>query len=1541
MQHGKRQHGAIYCLRLVAECGLSDITGKQANHPRKFSVLAQEATVAVTIRKDTFDRATAYMGAKTNSVFARQDVHDEGTALATYLSHFPFMEQLSTLNQKRVLDECRERKLRKLEPLLAPGASTFDMVIVLSGCLGSYRLERSVTTTTSLVGTAKTKQYGTQIGQVTSGECYGDLNIASGLAVDCREDGIATFTSSLIAEETTEVVLVDRRQVARLLTDQVPTTDFDVLVSKPPLERSWSQVGEIRQWLLKFFVFQQFPDRVITRLAETALGTALIPNKVIFNKSSDADAFYFVMAGAVTIQECPSNGTILPGDIFGIEEIQLKRKRQRIASATSDAFLVKFPKAVYWECIHCLASDIVWTPATRLLSMQKDSTLSTDEINDVAKLLRNLRVFAHVPLTLLVEIVPYMTVQTLSSGDVVCMEDTPCDTFVALLAGHVSCHSRDHTNEALGIFHDHAFVRVPSMQEETVFPSPLHAAAEKKFAALYGNVIHVLHARDVCRTGVFDTSTGMRRYHVTLVALTPSTTILTISDHNLTYVVERLVPWSTAKEDSLKAWIEQGERNAAASFGQDDMLELLKHFRFPFPWPLEKAALHLSCVKLQPGDVVVRAGEVLRHLVVVLKGHLVISVVQPRLNAAPIVHAMHANAFAKLLTSNFQSTSKTLASLRDARRLSTVLPSIAKMSRSTPWWQKRASATMAPPDTGRRRSSALRSLMENQPAEGTHDHGDPQHAHGHPDKSPTKPLVTFMAGDVWGAELVFARSWTSLHDVVAETPTEVLLIPRDVLVELRLEELAAATKKNEIQAKRILAKAHWKRANNKVVEKMLSSSAAANAKPKFWRLLDQAASQRVKLIIKHLSGMELFQSMSDATISSIVASARYDTVEKGDVIYKAGDAPKRYHVVVSGAIGLYSAYPHLQDECLHVIHDSGGFGEFEILTKQLSRSLSAVAEDSTKLISFAAPSFLELWDAAKLDQMRAEVAFFQQLHWTRRLEMDKLAHIYHSAQALSYPKGGQIVQLHATLNHCFIIKQGSCFMGNIFDLEATNGLTDQVETMHVTTNLAHMCKGQTLWVLGRAEFSLTAAEPETIVCCISLDLLKQVLPKHFLARLERQIEQYAEYHAAQSNALKERAIAVLNARAQVYSSGGGGADSDMFLPPFDHGKHEMTLTDVVAATPLSLTHIQTNQELESAPLHEVRPPTTATTTSSLPLSAPSTMFGSFWRGRRLARLKKVKPIVDKPAARPSSRSEALAASIAPAPPRPLTPPSFFTTELPESHLVVAMGQFYLERYDVNSPFRTLRLEALPKTPTSATTAVAPAQTPPQVLLYHLDKDPPPTPDEGRRGNIATPGRKLVKRPTNVSNIVLDPSINHQANREKMRKVPFKQRKHSVLAAPKGTPPSEVHKTGKLAIRVVGSHNHRRQSHEHMVAVLHGSSLRLYLHEHDVNQRDMTQHEWNLTKSVQITEWPEDAQSPCDFLIHFDDNSIVWFTAVSMEEKAKWVAMLHRACHRDEHDASSTKLSMQQSRILPSQPRLQTTVMEVDLPEISYVVDLEH
>ncbi|KAF0737501.1 hypothetical protein Ae201684_006661 [Aphanomyces euteiches] len=286
-----------------AECGLSDITGKQANHPRKFSVLAQEATVAVTIRKDTFDRATAYMGAKTNSVFARQDVHDEGTALATYLSHFPFMEQLSTLNQKRVLDECRERKLRKLEPLLAPGASTFDMVIVLSGCLGSYRLERSVTTTTSLVGTAKTKQYGTQIGQVTSGECYGDLNIASGLAVDCREDGIATFTSSLIAEETTEVVLVDRRQVARLLTDQVPTTDFDVLVSKPPLERSWSQVGEIRQWLLKFFVFQQFPDRVITRLAETALGTALIPNKVIFNKSSDADAFYFVMAGAVTIQE--------------------------------------------------------------------------------------------------------------------------------------------------------------------------------------------------------------------------------------------------------------------------------------------------------------------------------------------------------------------------------------------------------------------------------------------------------------------------------------------------------------------------------------------------------------------------------------------------------------------------------------------------------------------------------------------------------------------------------------------------------------------------------------------------------------------------------------------------------------------------------------------------------------------------------------------------------------------------------------------------------------------------------------------------------------------------------------------------------------------------------------------------------------------------------------------------------------------------------------------------------------------------------------
>ncbi|KDO27342.1 hypothetical protein SPRG_07588 [Saprolegnia parasitica CBS 223.65] len=219
---------------------------------------------------------------------------------------------------------------------------------------------------------------------------------------------------------------------------------------------------------------------------------------------------------------------------------------------------------------------------------------------------------------------------------------------------------------------------------------------------------------------------------------------------------------------------------------------------------------------------------------------------------------------------------------------------------------------------------------------------------------------TFKAGDVYGGEIVFATPATSM------------------------------------------AKAHWVRANVKVAEGIMGQDTAK--KPRFWHLVEQAVSQRIKLIIKHLANMTIFQSMSDETMSNIVASAKYDTFEKGQWIYAHGDAPKRYYVVVSGKVSLFSSLPSLEHVALKRVGPGHGFGEFEILTNQMTRNLSAMAHDTTQLISFTAQTFTELWEAATLTTMRREVSFFQTLGWASRLDLDRIGHLYHAMTEVVYTK---------------------------------------------------------------------------------------------------------------------------------------------------------------------------------------------------------------------------------------------------------------------------------------------------------------------------------------------------------------------------------------------------------------------------------------------------------------------------------------------------------------------------------------------------------
>ncbi|RHX98443.1 hypothetical protein DYB36_014365, partial [Aphanomyces astaci] len=316
---------------------------------------------------------------------------------------------------------------------------------------GSKSVLHSFLTSFPFMNQAVAKQHdGIELAQVTAGESYGDFHLWSAAPTDVRrpttESSLPHMVVSLVATEATQVVVLDRRVYRHIAVSHVPASDLATLAVIPKLDRTWGDVGDLKLWFKRQLFFQQLPDRWIARLAESAVGSPPWPSdKVVYNKSSDADFVYFVVAGAVRVQLNSSDPgvDVLPGDVFGADEVLDKRKRQRVAlTKAADTILVKFPTAVYFECLADVATDITFAPTSRFRAMEcYTSPPSVSDVNELAKFFRNVQVLAHLPFYIMLEVVPYLRVRYLEVGDLVCAEDNSTDEFVSVVAGRVGCHS--------------------------------------------------------------------------------------------------------------------------------------------------------------------------------------------------------------------------------------------------------------------------------------------------------------------------------------------------------------------------------------------------------------------------------------------------------------------------------------------------------------------------------------------------------------------------------------------------------------------------------------------------------------------------------------------------------------------------------------------------------------------------------------------------------------------------------------------------------------------------------------------------------------------------------------------------------------------------------------------------------------------------------------------------------------------------------------------------------------------------------------------
>ena len=112
--------------------------------------------------------------------------------------------------------------------------------------------------------------------------------------------------------------------------------------------------------------FAAFDDRMLLRVVGASTNLVWRPGSVVFEKGSEAEALYIVLAGRVRIVDASGDGEVEiaqigPGDFFGELSLLLHTTHSKTAVALEESELMVVPKESFQELLRShpdLASEL-------------------------------------------------------------------------------------------------------------------------------------------------------------------------------------------------------------------------------------------------------------------------------------------------------------------------------------------------------------------------------------------------------------------------------------------------------------------------------------------------------------------------------------------------------------------------------------------------------------------------------------------------------------------------------------------------------------------------------------------------------------------------------------------------------------------------------------------------------------------------------------------------------------------------------------------------------------------------------------------------------------------------------------------------------------------------------------------------------------------------------------------------------------------------------------------------------------------------------
>ncbi|DBA01827.1 TPA: hypothetical protein N0F65_002943 [Lagenidium giganteum] len=480
-----------------------------------------------------------------------------------------------------------------------------------------------------------------------------------------------------------------------------------------------------------------------------------------------------------------------------------------------------------------------------------------------------------------------------------------------------------------------------------------------------------------------------------------------------------------------------------------------------------------------------------------------------------------------------------------------------------------------------------------------------------------------LPGDIWGDEILVEENAWSTHDVVADSGAELLGLSRNAFHTILAKSDDDVRKELRVRSK--LAKAKWQIAERKVSQRLMRSSLGgpgSSRSPKLFDLFKNILNQRCFLTMRTIADISLLRDLPDASKRELCVTARFEAADRNSNVYRetmsvglTSSTPHatlaaehqhgglRYYFVLSGRVALFagkSSFAHMAaaaangtnatvgggtELCLREVTAGSGFGEFEILTGETTRTIAAVAVEPSKLLSFPAAVFLKHWPhlqtmRSNIEYLRARIPFFS------RLELEKISYLYHSLGFQTFARGSKIFEQRtfpsgtqqlvgnasssATsgggTSELYLLKEGECSIrqrilldthkfkegSHRFGSLGKSALATRKYHMKVMATIADVSEGHMFWLdSDHFPFTLETVSSSVIVGVITIDKLKAIMPRTQLQALEDHIAQMTALYQQQYELAKRAVVSVMNDKREAeigYSSSTGGVGTPKFLP---------------------------------------------------------------------------------------------------------------------------------------------------------------------------------------------------------------------------------------------------------------------------------------------------------------------------------------------------------------------------------------------------------